>query len=151
MTFFCGRSLGEGRKIPLNALLTLAVKFVCFFNNNWRNSDFTCICKVTHCPGPWLLFEKVNFNGRNQIGRPARALTQSLVDLTCFPPVEWLTSNMYSEDRFTVSIWSWRCIYISISAGNYFYSYNFIPTTIDHNKVYTITIHNIIVRCIRKL
>ncbi len=70
MTFFCGRSLGGGRKIPLTASLTLAMKSVSFFfNSNWRNSDFTCICKVTHCPGPRLLFEKVNFNGRNQIGR----------------------------------------------------------------------------------
>ncbi len=36
-----------------------------------EKSDFTCICKVTDCPGPRLFFEKVNFNGRNQIG-PAR-------------------------------------------------------------------------------
>ncbi len=71
MTFFCGRSLGGGRKVPLTASLTLAVKFVSsFFNNDWRKI-FTCICKVTHCPGPRLFFEKVNFNGRNQIG-PAR-------------------------------------------------------------------------------
>ncbi|XP_077081450.1 uncharacterized protein LOC143735234 isoform X2 [Siphateles boraxobius] len=31
------------------------------------------MCKVTHCPGPRLLFAKVNFNGRNQIGRPIHA------------------------------------------------------------------------------
>ncbi len=37
-----------------NLSLTLAMKSVSlFFNNNWRNSDLTCICKVTHCPGPW--------------------------------------------------------------------------------------------------
>ncbi len=35
--------------------------------------NFTCICKVTHCLGPQLLFEKVNFNGRNQIGGPVYA------------------------------------------------------------------------------
>ncbi len=65
------------QKDPLTASLTVAMKFVSlFFNNNWRNSEFTCICKVTHCPGPQLLFEKVNFNGQNQIGRPAHALTQ---------------------------------------------------------------------------
>ncbi len=28
---------------------------------------------------------------------------------------------------------------ISISAGNYFYSYIIIPATINHNNVYTIT------------
>ncbi len=41
----------------------LAMKSVSlfFFNNNWRNSYLTCICKVTNCPGPWLLFENVNF------------------------------------------------------------------------------------------
>ncbi len=53
------------------------MKFVSlFFNNNWNNSDLTCICKVTHCPGPRLLFEKVNFNGQNQIVRPAHTFTQ---------------------------------------------------------------------------
>ncbi len=41
-----------------------------------------------HCLGPQLLFEKVNFNGRNQIGRPAHTLTQRLDDLPGFPPVE---------------------------------------------------------------
>ncbi len=89
MTFFCGRSLAGGRKSPLTASLMLAVKFVSlfFFNNNWRNSEFTCICKVTHSPGPRLLFEKVNFKGRNQIGRPAHAFTQ-IDDLTGFPQVE---------------------------------------------------------------
>ncbi len=88
--FFCGRSLGGGRKIPLTASLTLAMKSVSlfFFKNKWRNSDFTRICKVTHCPGPRLLFEKVNFNGRNQIGRPAHAFTQRMDDLTGFPPDE---------------------------------------------------------------
>ncbi len=30
-------------------------------------------------------------------------------------------------------------MYISISAGNYFYSYIIIPATINHNNVYTIT------------
>ncbi len=30
-------------------------------------------------------------------------------------------------------------IYISISAGNYLYSYIIIPATIKHNNVYTIT------------
>ncbi len=30
------------------------------------------------------------------------------------------------------------CIYISISADNYFYSYNIIPATINHNNEYTI-------------
>ncbi len=43
--------------------------FKLVFNNNWRNSDFTCIYKVPYCPGP--LFENVNFNGRTQIGRSA--------------------------------------------------------------------------------
>ncbi len=89
MTFFCGRSLGGSRKIPLTASLTLAMKSVSlFFNNNWIISDFTYICKVTHCPGPRLLFEKVNFNARNQIGRPAHAFTQRMDDLTGFPAVE---------------------------------------------------------------
>ncbi len=83
MTCFCGRSLAGGRKIPLTASLTLAIMSVSlFFNNNWRNSDLTCICKVTHCLGPWLLFENVNFNGQNQIGRPAHAFTQRMDDLT---------------------------------------------------------------------
>ncbi len=86
VTFFCGRSLAGGRKSPLTASLTLAMKSLSlFFNNNWRNSDLTCLCKITHCPGLWLLFEKVNFlNGRSQIG----SLTQSLVDLTGLPPVD---------------------------------------------------------------
>ncbi len=89
MTFFCGWSLAGVRNIPLTASLTLAVKFVnLFFNNNWRNSDFTCICKVTHYSGLRLLFEKVNFNGRNQIGRPAHAFTQRIDDLTGLTPVE---------------------------------------------------------------
>lgn len=44
------------------------------FNNDWRKSDFTCICKVIHCPGLRLLFEKVNFNGRKQIGVATRSL-----------------------------------------------------------------------------
>ncbi len=49
MRFFCGRGLAGGRKSPLTASLTLAVKFVSlFFNNNWINSDLTSICKVTH-------------------------------------------------------------------------------------------------------
>ncbi len=87
--FFCGRSLGGGRNIPLTASLTLAMKSVSlFFNNNWRNSDLTCIFTVTHCLGPRLLFENVNFNGRNQIGQPAHAFTQRMDDLTGFPPVE---------------------------------------------------------------
>ncbi len=30
-------------------------------------------------------------------------------------------------------------IYISISAGTFFYSYIIIPATINHNNVYTIT------------
>ncbi len=30
-------------------------------------------------------------------------------------------------------------MYISISAGNYLYSYFIIPATINHNYVYTIT------------
>ncbi len=30
-------------------------------------------------------------------------------------------------------------IYISISAGNYFYSYIIIPATINYNNAYTIT------------
>ncbi len=59
VTLFCGRSLGGGRKIPLTASLTLAMKSVSlFFNNNWRNSDFTCICKgciPAYCPGPRYL------------------------------------------------------------------------------------------------
>ncbi len=42
----------------------------------------TCICKVTHCLAPRLLFENVNFNGRNQIVRPAHAFTQRIDDLT---------------------------------------------------------------------
>ncbi len=31
VTFFCGRSLGGGRKIPLTASLTLAMKSVSLF------------------------------------------------------------------------------------------------------------------------
>ncbi len=50
--------------ISLTDSLMLAMKFVSlfFFNNDWRKPNFTCICKVTHCPGPRLLFEKVNCN-----------------------------------------------------------------------------------------
>ncbi len=45
-----------------------------------------------------------------------------------------------SKDKLTVSIYSWwRCKYISISAGTYFYSYIIIPATINHNIVNTIT------------
>ncbi len=114
MTFVCGRSLAGGWKIPLTASLTLAMKSVSlfFFYNNWRNSDLTYIVKITHCPGPRLLFEKVNFNGRNQIGRPAHTFTQSLVNLTGFPSVEWLASNVYSKEKLTVSISSHEDVYI---------------------------------------
>ncbi len=31
--------------------------------------------------------------------------------MTGLPPVEWLTSNVYSKDKLTVSIYSWRCIF----------------------------------------
>lgn len=52
------------------------------------------MCKVTQCPGPRLLFPKVIFNGRNQIGRPVAAytLTQCMDDLTGLTyvtSVEW--------------------------------------------------------------
>ncbi len=60
--------------------------------------------KVTHSPGPRLLFEKINFNGRNQIGRPAHAFTQRIDDLTGFPSAEWLTCNVYSKYKLSVSI-----------------------------------------------
>ncbi len=72
VTLFCGRSLGGGRKIPLTASLTLAMKSVSlFFNNNWRNSDFTCICKgcIPAYSSGTALFEKVKFNGRNWLTR----------------------------------------------------------------------------------
>ncbi len=90
----------------------LAMKSVSLFNNNWRNSYLTCICKVIHCPEARLLFENVNFNRRDQIGRPPHAFTQSLVDLTGFPSVVWLTSNVYSKDKYTVSISSHEDVYI---------------------------------------
>ncbi len=119
-----------------SASLTLAVKLVSlFFNNNWRNSDFTCICKVTHCPGPRLLFEKVNFNGQNQLGRPVHAFTQRIDNLTGLPPVEWLTSNVYSRDKFTVYLVMKMYIYFNVSRPTFFYSY----IIINHNNVYTIT------------
>ncbi len=50
--------------------------------------NFSYICKVTHCLGLQLLFEKVNCNGLNQIGRPAQGFTQRIDDLTGFPSVE---------------------------------------------------------------
>ncbi len=81
---FLWGSLAGGRKSPLTASLTLSVKFVrlFLFSNYLRNSDLTCVCKVNHCPGPRLLFEKVNFNGCNQIGWPAHTFTQRIDDLT---------------------------------------------------------------------
>ncbi len=72
-----------------------------FFNNNWRNSNLTCMCKVTHCPGPRLLFEKVHFNRQNQIGRPAHAFTQRMDDLTGFPPFEWHLCVWLRQTPFT--------------------------------------------------
>ncbi len=43
--------------------------------------------------------------------------------------------KMFSKDKLTM----WRCKYILISAGNYFYSYIIIQATINHNTIYTIT------------
>ncbi len=70
-------SVSKQKKVRKVSKLLLAMKSVSlfFFNNNWRNYDLSRICKVTHCSGPRLLFEKVNFNGRNQTGRLAHALT----------------------------------------------------------------------------
>ncbi len=87
--------------------------------------------------------KKVHFNGWNQIGRPVTLRLHShwkdgRSDRTV--TMRWIMSNMYSKDKLAVSIQSWwRCKYISISAGNYFYSYIIIPATINHNNVYTIT------------
>ncbi len=62
------------------------------------------MCKVTQCPGPRLLFSKVNFNGQNQIGRPVAAytLTQCMDDLTGLTLrylgwVAWLLHLPYRE------------------------------------------------------
>ncbi len=38
-----------------------------------------------------------------------------------------------------MSISSHEYVYISISAGNYLYSYIIIPASINHNTLYTIT------------
>ncbi len=65
--------------------------------------------------------EKVNFNGRNQIGRPTTLHSHSKdgwPDRTV--TMRWITSNMmYSKDKLTVSVLSSWCKYISISTGNY--------------------------------
>ncbi len=135
---FLWAELAGGRKSSLTASITLAVKFFSLFflfYNNWRNSDFTCICKVTHSPEPRLLFENVNFYGRNQIGQSVQAFTQRMDDLTGFPSVEWLTSKVYSRDKFTVYLVMKMYIYISMWAGNYFYSYIIIPATINPNNI----------------
>ncbi len=41
--------------------------------------------------------------------------------------------------KLNVSVFLWRFVYISMSAGNYFYSYIIIPATTNHNSVFTIT------------
>ncbi len=91
-----------------------------------RNSDLTCICKgciPAYCPA---LFEKLNFN------RPV--LTQRMVNLTGSPPVEsHLTCIAQTNSPCLYS--HEDVMHISISAGNYFYSYIIIPATITHNNV----------------
>ncbi len=79
VTFFCGRSLGGGRKIPLTASLTLAMKSQLVFNNSLINSNFI----PAYCPGPRYL-KRLSLT--DEIGRPV--LTQRMDDLTGFPPVE---------------------------------------------------------------
>ncbi len=77
---FLWRSLAGGRKSPLTASLTLAVKSVSLF--------LTITGQIQIQPAyvrsltVRLLFEKVNFNGRNQIVRPAHTFTQRIDDLT---------------------------------------------------------------------
>lgn len=46
-----------------------------------------------------------------------------MVDLTGLPRLSdsHLKRNVYSKEKLTF-IYSWKCVYISISAGNYFYS-----------------------------
>ncbi len=105
-----------------------------YFKCKYTQSSSPCFCicranytlihafKVTHCPGPRLLCEKVHFNGRNQIGRPAHVTHICIVktNSTCLSSHE-------------------EVIYVLMSTGNYFYSYIIIPATINHNNVSTIT------------
>ncbi len=94
------------QKDPLTVSLMLALKFVSLFFLTITGGimNFSYICKVTHCLGLQLLFEKVNCKRLNQIGRPAQGFTQRIDDLTGFPSVEWLTSNVYSKDKLPMSI-----------------------------------------------
>ncbi len=76
---FLWRGLAGGRKSPLTASLTLAVKSVSML--------LTITGQIQIQPAyvrsltVRLLFEKVNFNGRNQIVRPAHTFTQRIDDL----------------------------------------------------------------------
>ncbi len=47
--------------------------------------------------------------------------------------IQYETKRDFSKSDKS-SLW-----HISMSAGNYFYSYIIIPATINHNNVYTIT------------
>ncbi len=82
--------------------------------------------------------ENVDFNGLNQIGWLVALHSHSKDGRSDrIVTMRWITSNMYSKDKHTVSIWSWwRCRYISISAGNYFHRYIIIPATINHHRIY---------------
>ncbi len=54
-----------------------------FFNNNWRNSDFTCICKVTHCPCCHDCYlKRLTLTDETRLADPHTLLPEKIDDLT---------------------------------------------------------------------
>ncbi len=90
MTFFCGRSLGGGRKIPLTSSLTLAMKSVSLF-------ILTITGKIQILPAyirPLTVrdcdcyLKRLTLTDETRLAEPAQALTQRMVDLKAFPMFE---------------------------------------------------------------